>query len=310
MKTIKNVFWNASQNRLRTGWRFLIYLIIFLMITIGKDFLVGSFNAPPLRTIVAYLLYLAGGLVLTWWMARFVDNRLFTDFGFNFNRRWWLDVGFGLMLGIFLMTGVFLSMRWSGWLLITGYAETSSGLPIELAFFLKVLMFTVVAINEELAFRAYLLKNIAEGFANKHNATRSAILLAFLFSSVLFGLSHIANGHATIFSVITTIFAGLLLCLPYMLTGELGISIGVHLTWNLCQATVYGFAVSGATPGTHLLSIEVIGPSIWTGGAYGPEVGLIGLVWALIGCVLIKLWIKCLHKRVELYLPLTTYSPG
>lgn len=304
MKTIANIFWNTDQNRLRAGWRFLIYLILFFMLTIGKDILISSFNSAPLPKAIAYLIYLAGGLVLTWWMARFIDRRSFVDFGFHFDCTWWLDLGFGLLLGAFLMTGIFLSMKLAGWILITGYASTTSGLPISLAFLLQVLMFTVISINEELALRAYQLKNLAEGFAGKHIGSRSAILFAFLFSSAIFGLGHMANGHATVFSVITTIFAGLSLCLPYMLTGELGISIGLHLTWNLFQANVYGFAVSGSAQATHLLSIEVIGPSVWTGGAYGPEVGLIGLMWALIGCGLTLLWVKWFRNKTGLLLPL------
>ena len=304
MKTIANIFWNTDQNRLRAGWRFLIYFILSIMLVLGKDALVSSFDSAPSPKALAYLIYLAGGLVLTWGMARFIDHRSFIDFGFHFDRKWWLDLGFGLILGAFLMTGIFLSMKLAGWISITGYASTTSGLPISLAFLLQVLMFTVISINEELAFRAYQLKNLAEGFAGKHIGPRSAILFAFLFSSALFGLGHMANGHATVFSVITTILAGLSLCLPYMLTGELGISIGLHLTWNLFQANVYGFAVSGSAPATHLLSIEVVGPIAWTGGVYGPEVGLIGLVWALIGCGLTILWIKWLRNKPGLHLPL------
>lgn len=304
MKTITNIFWNTDQNRLRAGWRFLIYLILFFMLTIGKDVMVSSFNGAPVPKALAYLIYLASGLVLTWWMARFIDRRSFADLGFHFDRNWWLDLGFGLILGIFLMAGIFLSMKIAGWLLITGSASAASGLPFSLAFLLQVLMFTVISINEEMAFRAYQLKNIAEGFAGRHVGPRSAILLAFLFSSAIFGLGHMANGHATVFSVITTIIAGLSLCLPYMLTGELGISIGLHLTWNLFEANVFGFSVSGSTPATHLFSIEVIGPTAWTGGVYGPEVGLMGLVWALIGCGLTILWVKWLRKKTGLHLPL------
>lgn len=304
MNMIAKIFWNTDQNRLRAGWRFLIYFILSIMLVLGKDALVSAFDSASSPKALAYLIYLASGLVLTWWMARFIDHRSFIDFGFHLDRKWWLDLGFGLILGAFLMTGIFLSMKLAGWISITGYASTTSGLPINLAFLLQVLMFTVISINEELAFRAYQLKNLAEGFAGKHISSRSAILFAFLFSSALFGLSHMANGHATVFSVITTIFAGLSLCLPYMLTGELGISIGLHLTWNLFQANVFGFAVSGSAPATQLFSIEVVGPVAWTGGVYGPEVGLIGLVWALIGCGLILLWVRWLRNKTGLHIPL------
>lgn len=304
MKIIKNIFWNTNQNRLRAGWRFSLYFVLFVMLTIAKDALVSFFHDAFIPKALAYLIYLAAGLTLTWGVGRFLDKRGFADFGFHFDRIWWLDLGFGLFLGAFLMTGIFLSMKWAGWILVTGHASAASGLPLSLAFLLQVLMFTVIAINEETAFRAYQLKNLAEGFAGKHLSSNTAMLLAFFFSSALFGLSHMANGHATIFSVFTTLLAGLLLSLPYMLTGELGLSIGLHLTWNLFQANVYGFAVSGATQSTHLLSVEVVGPAAWTGGAYGPEVGLIGLVWALIGCGLIVLWVKWQPKKAAERIPL------
>jgi len=308
MKVIKNIFCNTDQNRLRAGWRFLIYLILFIVITIGRDILVNLFDAIPLSSAVIYLIYLAGGLGLTWLLARFIDHRPLADLGFHLDRTWWSDLGFGLALGMFLITGIFLSMKAAGWLAITGFASTSTGLPIALAFILKIVMFTVVAVNEELAFRGYQLKNLAEGFAGKRIGMRGGVVLAFLTSSALFSLMHLANENATVVSTLTTICAGVLLSLPYMLTGELGLSIGLHLTWNLFEGNVYGFAVSGASQATHLLSIEVTGPNLWTGGAYGPEVGLIGLVWALIGCGLILVWNKWLRKNVEIYLPLATYT--
>jgi hypothetical protein len=117
------------------------------------------------------------------------------------------------------------------------------------------------------------------------------------------------NENATVFSTRTIVFAGLLLSLPYLLAGELGIAIGLHLTRNLLQGTVYGFAVSGNSPTTHLFSIQQTGPNLWTGGSFGPEAGLIGLVWALIGCGMTILWIKWLRRKVELYIPLAEYTP-
>lgn len=309
MKVVKNIFWNTNENRLRAGWRLLIHLVIILFLAMGQDSLNRFYGAMPVSGIMINLIYLAGGLGVTWLIARFMDRRSFTDFGVRFDRKWWLDLGFGLTLGAFMMTGIFLSMKALGWLVITGSASTNSGVPIVMAFLLRVVKFGVVAINEELAFRGYQLKNLSEGFANKRVGPHNAIMLAFLASSTFFGVTHLANGNATVFSMLTTLGAGLVLCLPFLLTGELGVPIGFHLTWNLFMGTVYGFAVSGAVQGTHLLSIEVIGPSLWTGGAYGPEAGLISLVWALVSIGLIFIWNHWLHGRVDLYLPLATYYP-
>ncbi|HEX6035304.1 MAG TPA: CPBP family glutamic-type intramembrane protease [Anaerolineales bacterium] len=309
MNTVANVFWNSAQNRIRAGWRLLIHFFLFLAILIGREVFTDTFWSAALPVIIASLLSLVGGIGLAWLMARFIDRRSFVDFGFHLDHKWWLDVGFGLILGAFLMTGVFLSMSAAGWVTIIGTATTNYNLPFSLAFLVKVLFFAVAAINEELAFRGYQLKNLSEGFAGNRIGLRVAIILAYLFSSSFFSILHLANDNATAFSTFTLFLAGLLLALPYLVTGELGLSSGLHFTWNLFEGTVYGFAVSGASPSTHLLSIQQTGPSLWTGGSFGPEVGLVGLVWALIGCGLTICWINWLRKKVELYTPLATYTP-
>ena len=304
-----NIFWNTEQNRLRTGWRVLIQLTLFIVVLLGESIFIDSFDAGWLSIILANLIYLVGGLSLSWLMARFVDRRTYADFGFHFDRKWWLDFGFGLTLGAFMMTGVFLSMRAAGWLTISKTATTNLELPFSLAFFLKVFTYTIIAINEELTFRGYQLKNLAEGFTSTIIYTQSAIILAFVFSSAVFGLAHGTSPNSTIVSTLNIILAGLVIGLPYLLTGELGLSIGLHLTWNLFQGTVYGFSVSGNSPTTHLFSIQQNGPNLWTGGAFGPEGGLIVLVWTIVGCGLILLWIKWVRKHVALYTPLATYTP-
>jgi len=304
-----NIFWNTEQSRLRTGWRVLIQFILFIVVLLGESIFIDVFGHGWLSRLLADLVYLAGGLGLSWLMARFIDRRPYIDYGFHFDRNWWLDFGFGLTLGAFMITGVFLSMSIAGWLTIARTATTNLGLPFSLALFLKVVTFAIVAINEELTFRGYQLKNLAEGFANKTINSQGAIVLAFLFSSAAFGFAHAASPNSTIVSTLNIILAGLVIGLPFLLTGELGISIGLHLTWNLFQGTVYGFTVSGDSPTTHLFSIQQTGPNLWTGGAFGPEGGLIALVWSIVGCGLILLWIKWLRKHISLYAPLASYTP-
>jgi len=248
-------------------------------------------------------------LGIVWLMARFVDKRPYADFGFHLDRHWWLDFGFGAALGAFLLTGIFLSLRAAGWVTIIGSAITKDNIPFIFAFLMNVIVYAIVAVNEELTFRGYQLKNLTEGVSGKRIGPRSAILLAFLLSSAFFGFAHLGNENATALSTINIVIIGFVLALPYLLTGELGLSIGFHLTWNLFEGTVYGFPVSGITPTTHLLSIQQSGPDLWTGGAFGPEAGLICIIWTLIGCILIIGWVKWLRKQVRLHLQLATYMP-
>ena len=256
MKMIANIFWNAGQNRLRAGWRLSLQFVLFTAVLVGNGIFTGIFGTKPVAVILGSLIYLTAGLGIVWLMARFVDKRPYADFGFHLDRHWWLDFGFGAALGAFLLTGIFLSLWAAGWVTITGSTITKDNIPFILAFLLNVIVYAIIAVNEELTFRGYQLKNLTEGLSGKRISPRNAILLAFLFSSAFFGFAHLGNQNATALSTINIVIIGFVLALPYLLTGELGISIGIHLTWNLFEGTVYGFPVSGITPTTHFLAIQ------------------------------------------------------
>ena len=130
-------------------------------------------------------------------------------------------------------------------------------------------------------------------------------MLAWVISSIFFGALHIGNPNATFLSTANIAVAGLMLGLGYVLTGELAIPIGLHITWNLFQANVYGFPVSGLKPlGATFLEIEQGGPETWTGGPFGPEAGLIGVSAMILGGLLITLWVRLRSGKVAIHTPL------
>jgi hypothetical protein len=161
-----SILWTPDQSRLRSGWRVVIQFILFIGVLLAESIFIDVFGKRWPSILVANLIYLAGGLGLSYLMARFIDRRPYVDYGFHLNRNWWLDLGFCLMLGACIMTGVFLSMRGAGWLSITKTATTNLGLSFSMAFVLKVLTVAIAALNEELTFRGYQLKNLAEGLNN------------------------------------------------------------------------------------------------------------------------------------------------
>ncbi len=89
------------------------------------------------------------------------------------------------------------------------------------------------------------------------------------------------------------------------MTGKLAIPIGLHITWNFFQGNVFGFPVSGTLANvTTFIAIEQGGPDLWTGGASGPEAGLIGIIAMVLGVVLTVVWVYWRYGSVSLHLPL------
>jgi uncharacterized protein len=264
--------------------------------------LVGS----PALSLFSAISILMGVLLSVWLAGRFLDRRAFADFGFHLNGGWWLDLFFGMTLGALLMTSIFLVELSLGWATVTGAFETiEPGMPFALGMLLPVVVFWCTGVSEEMLFRGYELRNAAEGFNYPALGPRGAILAAWGLSSIIFGLHHLGNPNATPLSTFNIALAGLLLGLGYVLTGELAIPIGLHITWNYFQGNVYGLPVSGHQPlGAALLSVEQGGPRLWTGGAFGPEAGLLEPVAVLAGCLLIAVWVRLRRGKAAIHTPI------
>ena len=80
----------------------------------------------------------------------------------------------------------------------------------------------------------------------------------------------------------------------YLRTRQLWLPIGIHIGWNFFEGVVFGFPVSGMG-NYRLLRITVTGPELWTGGAFGPEAGLVLIPALLLGTLMIYVFT---HRRL------------
>jgi len=331
-----NPFYNPAQHRLRAFWRLFIQAVLFLLGTVVLSSVIvlaaigiwlatgqipaGVASNPSAfsqliaermagQSWIGLLSTLASLLVmlLTFWVAgRFLDRRSFKDFGFHVDVAWWRDLAFGLALGALLMVLIFGAELAAGWVTITG---TLQSLESGVGMVQGLALFICVGIYEEMFSRGYHLRNMAEGLNIKWLGPKWALGLGYLLSSTIFGMLHLANPNTSLMSTFNLVIAGLFLGLGFILTGELAISIGLHITWNFFQGNVFGFPVSGGASSASLIAIQQGGPTLWTGGAFGPEAGLIGLLAILLGSVLIVGWVRRTRGRVAWQTHLAEYAP-
>ncbi len=287
-----DLFYNRTEGRLPAFWRIAAHLILILAFLVGYGRLMDLLPRSGFTVFLSELNPVVGFTLATWLAARYLDNRPFRSFGLTPDRAWWREFGIGVATAFTAFSLIFILFRLLGWIDFSGYGwERAGSRPFALAiggYFLKML---AVGYYEELMSRGYHLTNMVEGFTYGGEAgRRRAIALALFTSSLLFGLLHAGNPNFTFASLLGILLAGVILGLPYLLTGRLGYAIGLHFAWNFVQGAIFGFPVSGMPFRESLIQHRVTGPDWLTGGAFGPEAGVLPLfILAVVGVLSIRL---------------------
>jgi membrane protease YdiL (CAAX protease family) len=322
------LFLEEGRERPRALWRLIGQFAVFVMATalftsllaISWFFVSSPEAAPgsaarsaadsPALFFIRSLASLLSTFFSVWLAGRFLDRRPFVDFGFRLDGGWWLDFFFGVALGALLMITIFLVELGLGWVTVEGAFETvEPGTRFALAILLPTGIFVCAGVYEETLSRGYQLRNAAEGLNYPALGPRGAVFVAWVLSSIFFGALHAANPNASTVSTLNIAMAGLMLGFGYVLTGELAIPIGLHISWNFFQGSVFGFPVSGLGPvGATFLSTEQGGPTLWTGGSFGPEAGLLGPAAMILGGLLIALWVRLRSGKLSIHTPIAEGS--
>jgi membrane protease YdiL (CAAX protease family) len=290
---LARIFLSPDEPRLRAGWRLLIQtilLIIFALIfgaIIGIiGILLGQFltNGGFVLNQIAELLAVTGSVYIA---RRWLDKRSFESLGLKLDGQTLRDILAGIGITFVQMGFIYVVMLGVGWLTFKGFAWQFDPIGTVISGVLTFLIaFILVGWNEELLSRGYHLQTIASGIN---------LFWGVVISSAVFGLLHLGNPNATWISAAGIFFAGVYLAYGYLRTKQLWLSIGLHIGWNFFEGVVFGFPVSGLDI-YPLLRINVHGPELWTGGAFGPEAGLIVLPSLIVGGILIYLYTR---RRAE-----------
>jgi len=175
------------------------------------------------------------------------------------------DLGLGLVGGTLLFSAITAVAAMAGVYHIIGWGSINSIL------YALVTVGIVPAVIEETLFRGILFRHL-EDFGGTW--------FALALTSGLFGVAHIYNDNATVFSSFAiALEAGMLLGGAYMLARNLWAPIGLHAAWNFTQGEIYDVPVSGFDQ-NGLVQAKLSGPEWLSGGLFGLEASVIAMVIA------------------------------
>lgn len=121
------------------------------------------------------------------------------------------------------------------------------------------------AVGEEMLFRGYGFQVLVKAIGP---------FATILPTAVLFGLGHSYNINFNGLALFNTILWGVVLGWAFVRSGDLWLPIGLHFGWNWALPLL-GVNLSGFTMGITGYSIHWKIGQLWSGGAYGPEGGLL-----------------------------------
>lgn len=233
--------------------------VLLVMMGLSDD-VMKSYAADPVKAAAHVIALAIAGLAIYIAHAHFVEQRAASELGTQGMGR---QLGIGLLVGAGLYAACEAILMAMGIYRITGLNPWSYLLP-------AIAMAISSGVFEELLFRGVLFFSVEKWFGT---------WVALAVSSLVFGLSHMANPQATLEGALfIAVEAGVLLGAAVVLTRKLWLGIGFHAAWNYTQQGVFSGIVSGNDAAPGWIRATIKGPDYLTGGPFGVESSVLALL--------------------------------
>jgi uncharacterized protein len=275
----------VGPNGIRAGWRFALFLLIFLAALAFFQTLAVVVIRPVGRLLIAvqkqqteftpYALManeaisLLALIVAMFSMSR-IEHRRIRDYGFatvsgDAGRRFCEGIVWGLAMILALCTILKLEGHFTfGPIVLSPATAIRYGI-------LWAIATVLVGFFEEGFFRGYTVLTLSSGMG---------FWPAAFLMSALFGLSHLGDHGYTKIGVLTAALFGLLACFSLRRTGNLWLGIGYHAAFDFAETYLFSPPNGGIAniSTTHLFGSTISGPAWLNGGGTGVEGSVNGLV--------------------------------
>lgn len=273
VKLTATIIPDAPQTRIPLARRIVLHWVVRLLITwFGFGILTGALVAGlegmsvDISPVVSTGVLAVGSLLTVFVVTLLIERRNPATIGLNL-RRLAIDWLKGAVVGTAYLCASVGILAVLGGYRITGVVFAWQALAGGL------LLHVLVGVFEEILFRGILFRFLEEGLGS---------WIALAITASFFGISHLSNPHATVWSAIAiALEAGVLIGAVYMATRSLWVAMGLHTAWNFLQGALFGVAVSGNGTPNSLFTPLIQGNPWLTGGAFGIEASVIPVVLGL-----------------------------
>jgi membrane protease YdiL (CAAX protease family) len=223
-------------------------------------------------TLAIGLATVALSIVAYRWIVKRTERREVVELG---REGAWSRTAWGTLLGAGLFGSVILNLAFLEYYEVDGLGTPPA--MIGLFGFMAA-----AAVTEEIMYRGVLFRVIEQW---------AGTWLTLLGTSILFGFSHMLNPNATLWGAIAiAIEAGGMLGAAYIATRNLWLPIGIHFGWNFAASAIFSTEVSGNGTPQGLLDATTSGPTLLSGGEFGPEGSIYSVVFGVI-VTIVFLWV-------------------
>lgn len=262
-----------THGKLRNGWWAAIFMGV-LTLLLFPCLLASQRFGRELSIAEQAVIVLAAT-----WICQLLRRLPLSEVFGRLNGLWAKQLALGCGLGAALMLAPALFLALGGWI---SWRPNPAGLD---AFTASLAVMAAVAVAEELLFRGFLFQRFVAGLG---------VWPAQILIGGLFLLTHLDNdgmqGATKVWAGINIFLASILFGLAYLRTQSLALPIGIHFMANVAQGGVLGLGVSGASE-QGLLAPHLANGMTWlTGGSFGLEASLPGLVAVIILLVILVRW--------------------
>jgi uncharacterized protein len=224
------------------------------------------------QNLVIMGLTVIGMFLVVWIFRKGIDKKSIKSLGFSFQNGP-RSLLYGLLLAIAIIGGGTLVLYATGHIRLQHAGTGTASLGV------SFLLFILVALNEEIVVRGYVL-NTLMGAMNKY--------LALVISAVLFAAAHSLNPNVSFLGLANIFLAGILLGASYIYTRNLWFPISLHLFWNFIQGPVLGYEVSGSAS-EGVFKVVDTGNQLINGGSFGFEGSLVCTL-LIIPAIVLVVW--------------------